>query len=160
MYTPTHPYICIRGAGETDGRTGERRREPNSCMHGLNNKIRGNTKLLYVIPKEQTEGAGAGEVGTEGTVQGREQGLHTLTVSMYSDLLYSSSPNSMAASFPSKLRNLSIAQSDQDSSGFRLPVHFRYPRPGLSSTARLSTRQPDAMARRSPSTPAQSERRF
>lgn len=50
---------------------------------------------------------------------------------MYSDLLYSSSPNSMAA-HSLNLRILSVAQADGDTSYFRLTVHFRYPRPGLS----------------------------
>lgn len=45
-------------------------REPKTCMHRQNNKIRRNPKHLYVIPKENSEGAGVGGAGTGGTTSG------------------------------------------------------------------------------------------
>lgn len=169
VYAHTSIYICIRRAGETDGQTEGRRKKPNSCMYGLNNKIRGNTKLLYVIPKEQTERAGAGEAGTGGTVvlSSRDR------LATSGNRVCTRSPSQCTRTcctaarpipwLPPSLRNSGSCQSLNPTgipatSGCRSTSAIR----ALASHRLLDfpLGSPASIARRSPATPAQSERRF
>lgn len=163
MHTHTFTYTCIHAVGRSSA-------VAESLKHACTDKITKSDETRSISmssPRKTVREQGLVEQGQEGrppVLQSplgcqRGQGRHTLTVSMYSDLLYSSSPNSMAV-FSPNLRILSVAQADGESTYFRLPLRFRYSRPPLSSTARITSRQPRSVARCSPAARAQSERRF
>lgn len=135
-------------------------------MHGLNNKIRGNTKLLYVIPKEQTERAGAGEAGTVvQSFRGRwaTSGNRVCTRSPSQCTRTCCIAVRPIPLLPPSLRNSGSCQSLNPTgipatSGCRFTSAIR----ALASHRLLDfpLGSPAAIARRSPATPAQSERRF
>lgn len=61
-----HIYICIRRAGETDGQTEGRRKKPNSCMHGLNNRIRETRSFSTSSPRNRLREQERVKQGQEG----------------------------------------------------------------------------------------------